>query len=113
MAIRKDRMADEIRDLLALAFSAGKINDPALTDITVTAVKLSGDLQQARVYFRLFDATGVDRALQGLNRANGFLRRQLADSLQVKRLPSLKFFYDESIDRGARMEQLLTGIGAN
>lgn len=111
MAIRKDRMADEIRDLIARCFQGGQMEDPRLAGVTITAVKLSGDLQLASVYFRVYgDERAVDAAQRGLQSAAGFLRRRLADALDVRRVPTLRFFYDESIERGSRIEELLSKL---
>ena len=54
MGLRQERMADQIRDTLAVCFSGGQMADPRLSQVTITAVKLSGDLQIAKVYFRIY-----------------------------------------------------------
>jgi ribosome-binding factor A len=111
MGIRKDRLADEIRDLLAGCFMAGTMSDPRLEHVTITAVKLSGDLQLASVYFRIMGKDeGSPEVLRGLESASGFLRRRLAENLDIRRVPTLRFFYDESIERGARIEDLLSKL---
>lgn len=110
MSLRRQRLADEIRDLVANCFLGGKLQDPRLQGITITEVKLSGDLQIASVYFRVFDDIPVPSALKGLQSVNGLLRKQLASNLDVRRVPELRFFYDESIDRAARIEELLNQI---
>lgn len=111
MGIRQERLADEIRDLLAVNLVGGKMSDPRLGDVTVTSVRLSADLQIAYVYFRIM--AGDDQLPQvqrGLESAAGYLRNRLAESLDIRRVPALKFFYDKSIEHGARIEELLTKI---
>ena len=111
MGLRKERLADEIRDLLATAFMGGNMRDPRLEYVTITAVKLTPDLQLASVYYRVFgDATVVSSTQLGLDSAVGFLRRRLAESLEIRRVPNLRFFHDESIERGSRIEHLLSQI---
>lgn len=110
MGLRQERLADEIRDLLASCFQGGKMEDPRLTGVTITAVKLTGDLQLASVYFRLYDGTQVESAKKGLQSATGFLRRRLADAFKIRRVPNLRFFFDESIDRGSHIEQLIARL---
>jgi ribosome-binding factor A len=107
MSSRKDRLADEIRDVLALCFSGNRLSDPRVQGVTVTHVKLTGDLQLASVYFRVYDASKRGEAEKGLESCKGFLRNQLATALDVRRVPELRFFFDESIEYGARIEQLL------
>ncbi len=112
MGLRKDRLADEIRDILAVAFTGGMLRDPRLDGITITAVKLTPDLQLASVYFRLYgpNPEAVAGAKIGLASAAIFLRRRLAESLDIRRVPNLRFFFDESLDRGSRIEHLLNQI---
>lgn len=110
MGLRKERLADEIRDLLAGCFLGGQMSDPRLEMVTITAVKLSPDLQLATVYFRIYGESTKDtiaRTIKGLESASGYFRKKLADALDIRRVPNLRFFYDESIERGARIEKLL------
>ncbi len=110
MSIRQDRMADEIRDIVASCFAGGQMQDPRLQHVTITAVKISPDLQIASVYFRTMPGEDITTAKQGLERAAGYFRAKLAETLDVRRVPSLRFFHDESIEHGARIEHLLTKI---
>jgi ribosome-binding factor A len=109
MGIRRDRLTDGIRDIIANCFQAGILSDPRLQSVTITAVKLSPDLQVATVYFTSHEAD-IQEALKGLNSASGFLRKQLAEQLDVRRVPTLRFFFDESIERASRIEDLLRQI---
>ena len=110
MGLRKDRMSDEIRDLIASCFTGGQMSDPRLENVTITAVKLTPDLQLAYVYYRPMVGADTERCQRGLESAAGFLRKMLADTLEVRRVPNLKFFYDESIEKGSRIEELLTKV---
>jgi ribosome-binding factor A len=110
MGLRQDRLGDEIRDLLASTFSGDKIQDPRLKLLTITAVKLSGDLQIANVYYRVMNETPAKEVEGGLASASGFLRRIIASNLDVRRVPDLRFFYDKSVETGERIEELLEKI---
>ena len=109
MGLRQERLADEIRDVLAMCFQAGRMEDPRLAGVTITAVKLTGDLQLASVYFRVYgdDAAAAEK---GLISASSFLRRHLAESVEMRRVPGLRFFFDEAIERGSRIEELLSKL---
>ena len=110
MGLRKDQLADEIRDLLAMNFQGGRLSDPRLESVTVTAVKLTADLQQATVYFRTYNEADQDKALRGLQSAAGRLRKTLSDALDVRRVPELHFKYDASIEYAGRIETVLETI---
>jgi ribosome-binding factor A len=109
MKVRQQRLADEIRDLLANCFQGGRMEDPRLGGVVITAVKLSPDYQVATVYFRVFNHIPQEDALKGLEHASGMLRHQLR-SLDLRRLPTLRFFFDESIERAERIEGILHKI---
>lgn len=104
------RLADEIRDILAVCFQGEMLSDPRLKPVTITSVKLSGDLQVASVYYRCYLDADPKEAFPGLMKASGFLRHRLADALSVRRVPELRFYHDESIERGARIEKLIDQI---
>jgi ribosome-binding factor A len=113
MGLRQTRLADEMRDVIAAAFTGGQLRDPRLAGITITAVKLTGDLQLASVYYRVFgdNPEAVAAAAQpGLSSVIPYLRRMIADAIDIRRVPNLRFFYDESIERGSKIEALLAQI---
>lgn len=109
---RPGRVADQLRaevtDLLAR-----EVHDPGIGFLTITHVKVTPDLQVARLYYTtLGDARArrdTDRALQ---RVTPFLRRHLGRRLRLKRVPELEFFFDEAIERGDRVERILQEISA-
>jgi ribosome-binding factor A len=112
MTVRKTRLADQMRDVIAECFLGGKMSDPRTEGVTITAVVLSGDLQIAKVYFRLYDTSEnkIEQATKGLHSASTLLKRRLAAEIDVRRIPELKFFYDESLERAARVDELLSKI---
>ena len=82
--------------------------DPRLRLVTVTSVKMTPDLQNARVYYTtLGDAEARKQTARALGRATPFLRRQLGSRLRLRRIPELQFFYDENIERLDRVERIL------
>lgn len=109
---RKDRLGDEIRDIVAECLSGGKLNDPRLEFVTVTGVKLSADLQLATIYFRILDDTPARQreTKQGLQSAAGVFRHRLAEELEIRRVPTLRFFYDDSVEKGENVDLLLAKI---
>ena len=82
--------------------------DPALVDVSLTAIELSRDLSVARVYFSLLNPDDDPApALEGLRRAAGFLRSKLGSSLNVRHVPELRFLHDDSIAHGAEITRLI------
>ncbi len=101
-----DQIRVEIADLLAR-----QVHDPGIGFITVTNVKVTPDLQQARVYYTtLGDEKARRETGRALQRANAFLRRQLGSRLRLRRVPELQFFFDESIERQDRIERILQDL---
>ena len=111
MKIRQRRMADEIQKVVGTCFQGGQMQDPRLSGVTITGVKVSSDLQIASLYYRVFDKAGVEQALAGLKHCKGFLRRKIADEMFLRRVPDLRFFHDGSVDVGARIEALIVSLG--
>ena len=76
--------------------------------MTITRVQVTSDLQSARVYYTtLGDAQARKQTSRALDRATPFLRRQLGRRLQLRRIPELQFFFDESVERLDRVERIL------
>jgi ribosome-binding factor A len=109
---RPDRVGDQLRQELA-DLIAREVHDPGIGFLTITYVKVTADLQQARVYYTTI---GDDKARKetgrALHRTTPFLRRQLGRRLRLKHVPSLDFFYDESIERQDRIERIMLDIQA-
>jgi ribosome-binding factor A len=86
-----------------------EVNDPRLIKfVSVTQVTLSPDLKHAKVYVSTL-GTEINKKdlLAGFNKASGFLRKELASHLRLKQIPELSFYYDDSIERGARLLELI------
>jgi ribosome-binding factor A len=107
---RPDRVADQIRAEIAQML-VRDVHDPGIGFVTLTRVQVSPDLHVARVYYTsLGDDTGRKNTARALERAAPFLRRQIGGRLRLKRVPELKFVYDESIAGQDRIEQLLNEL---
>jgi ribosome-binding factor A len=103
---RNSRLEGEIRSVLSdlLRF---EVNDPRLTDVTVSTIRLSPDRSKAKVYFSVIGDPEREReAGDGFAAAAPFMRRQLGQRMRLRVVPSLEFFRDTSYEYGARMERL-------
>jgi ribosome-binding factor A len=106
-AARIRRIEEAVRTVLAEAI-ATDLQDPRVGFVTVTAVKTSTDLRHARVYVSILgDEQARADSLAGLRSARGFLQRRVASELILKHTPTLAFEYDNSIDHGMRITELL------
>jgi ribosome-binding factor A len=101
------RVDEAVRAVLSEEI-ATHLKDPRVGFVTVTGVKTSPDLRHARVYVSVLGDEEVRAAsLDGLRSAHGYLQRRIADQLTLKHTPNLTFEYDESVDRGMRITELL------
>ena len=108
---RMRRVDEAVRAVLSEAISKD-LQDPRVGFVTVTAVKTSQDLRQARVYVSVLgDAAACADSLEGLRSAHGYLRSRVAGELRLKHTPTLTFDYDESVVRAIRVSQLIDQEG--
>jgi ribosome-binding factor A len=104
---RSRRVADQVQRELA-DIVRFELKDPRVGMITITDVEVTPDYAHAKVFFTLLgDAARAEEAEQGLKRAAGFLRTQLAHRLKFRTVPQLHFVYDTSIERGINLSRLI------
>jgi ribosome-binding factor A len=109
---RTERLAEQIRQEASTVL-AREVHDPGVGFITLTRVRVTPDLQLARIYFTtLGDAAARRQTERALARVAPFLRRQLGDRLRLRRVPEVAFVYDQSIAHQARVEELIQEIHA-
>jgi ribosome-binding factor A len=112
MSKRTERVADLIRRELSDLLMR-KLRDPRVRFVSVTDVEVTADLSLARIYLSsLAGVEGKDEVVAALTHAAPFLRRELAPRLGLREMPELRFAYDDSIERGARVEELLRKLNA-
>jgi ribosome-binding factor A len=108
---RMRRVDEAMREVLSAAITS-ELKDPRVGFVTVTAVETSPDLRHARVFVSVLGEDAVRRrSLDGLESAHGYLQRRVADELRLKHTPTLTFAYDDTVDRGQRIAELLEGGG--
>jgi ribosome-binding factor A len=106
------RVNEAVREVVSARLAEG-LRDPRIGFVTVTSVDTSPDLRHARVYVSVL-GTEDERAatMAGLESAHGVLQQSVAGELRMKHTPTLEFVFDESIDRGMRISELLDEEGA-
>jgi ribosome-binding factor A len=104
------RVDEAVRAVLSDAIGQD-MKDPRIGFVTVTAVKTSPDLRHARVYVSVLgDDEARTASLEGLRSAHGYLQSRVARELRIKHTPTLDFEYDETVDRGMRISELLDDV---
>lgn len=110
MSIKQDRMGERVRGILS-ELLLRDVADPRLQGITITQVDLDSELMFAKVYVNaLGDEGRKDAVLSVLNRAKGFLRRELGKRVRLRNVPDLHFHWDASLERAERIIQLISTL---
>ena len=110
MSIKNERVNSNIQRELSYIL-ANEIKNPHIKFITITAVDVTSDLSYAKVYFTTL---GEEKeTLKALKSAKGFIRKTLADRIELRHIPELEFIYDESIEYGKKIEQKIKEINEN
>lgn len=106
---RTQRVADYLQRELANLIQQ-ELRDPRIGMVSITGVDVSRDLGHARVYYTVLDADTAEQAgdtTEALNRAAGFLRRELSRDSSMRSVPQLRFYFDTSVGRGRDLEALI------
>jgi ribosome-binding factor A len=110
MSIKQDRVGGRIRQILS-ELLLREVSDPRLHGVTVTEVELDPELAYAQVYVNaLGDESRHDEVMAGLERAKGFLRREVGSRVRLRKTPELRFHWDERLERGERINRLLSTL---
>ena len=107
---RLGRVNEELRKALSQIITYELKNPDVTGMISVTSVKVTPDLKYAKVYVSMLNSKSVEKTLNGLKSSAGFLRSALAKSLNLRITPELVFEYDDSIEHGERIENILKEI---
>lgn len=107
---RRERVAELIKDTLAVALSQAA--DPRLNLVNVTDVEINQDMSAARVWYFVGsdEAEARAEALAGIKNGQGFLRTQVAEAVDLRRAPTLTFHYDSSVERAARVLDIIDAL---
>ena len=97
----------EVNDILRK-----RVRDPRVQDVTITDVRVTGDLQQATIYYSILSDKASDRekAQKGLEKATGLIRKELGQGLTLYKTPELIFEVDSSVQYGNKIDELLRNL---
>ncbi len=104
---RKDRVSEQIRRELAELIRT-ELKDPRVGMISITDVEVTADYAHAKVFFStLAGSESLPAVMTGLQKASGFLRRELGKRIRIHMTPQLHFVFDQSLERGADLSKLI------
>jgi len=108
MSVKIDRLnnmfVEEISKIILT-----EIKDRDVNFVTITDARITNDLSFAKVYFTTLD-NDRDKVLKSLNKASGFIRSLLCDRVNIRKMPEIHFVYDESIEYGKKIEDIIERI---
>ncbi|MCM6792983.1 30S ribosome-binding factor RbfA [Pediococcus pentosaceus] len=108
---RSDRLSQEIEKEVSDILRR-RVRDPRVEGVTITGVDVTGDLQQAKIYYSILSDKASDdqKAKAGLEKASGLIRKELGSRLSIYKTPELSFTRDESVQYGDKIDQLLNKL---
>ena len=112
MSERLARVTENVKEMISLLIDR-KIKDPRVEFVTVTGVEVSADLRHCKVFFSTLGGKKEhDRALVGLESASGYIRGELGKRLRMKYTPAIRFYFDETVEQGERIDRIINRLKA-
>ena len=106
---RSSRIADLIKEEVAHLIM-NVVNDPRVKHVTITQVNVTNDIKHTKIFFVTQAGKNKIEATQGLISAKGFIKKNLASIMKIRKMPELEFLYDEVFENGLHMESVLKKI---
>lgn len=109
MSVKIDRIeSNMIKEISYILMT--EVKDKNIRFVTITDCKVTNDLSFAKVYFTLLNEEYKEETLKALKNASGFIRKELAVRLDIRHIPELEFIFDESIEYGKKIEDIIEKI---
>lgn len=109
MSIKLERLNSQFEKEISQILQT-EVKDQDIQFVTITGCDITSDLSFAKVYFTVLDEEKKEVVLEALNNAASFIRTELASRIEIRHTPELKFVYDESIEYGQKIENILGQI---
>ena len=107
---RTDRIEEEIKKIVGTLIDNG-IKDPRVNGlISVTKVDVSKDMKYCKIYVSMLGTKDINEALEGLESAKGVVRKEIGDKIRTFNTPEVKFVYDDSMEYGQHIEEVLNSL---
>jgi ribosome-binding factor A len=109
MSLKSERTSDILIEQISYII-AKEVKNKDINFVTITDVKVTNDLSFAKVYFTVLDEDKKQSTLKALKSATGFIRHMLRERVDLRQIPELRFVYDESIEYGEKIENIIEKI---
>jgi ribosome-binding factor A len=109
MSIKIDRIASNLVKEISYIL-ANEVKDPDIKFVTITDCHVTNDLSFAKVYYTVLDEDKKETTKKALKNAKGFIRKELMERVEIRYIPELEFVFDESIDYGKKIENIIEKI---
>lgn len=110
---RVSRINEALKEIIGAALSK-ELKDPRIGFVTLTGVETAPDLSHAKVFFSVYGKQAEkDATTEGLRAARSYLQRLIGDELSLRRIPTLEFVYDGTVDQGMRIQAILRSSGVD
>jgi len=109
MSIKIERLNHVIQEEISMILMK-EVKDEDIKFVTITGVEITNDLSFAKVYYTVLNKEKLNEAAEALERAASFIRTKLANSIEVRHTPELRFIYDKSIAYGEHIDELIEKI---
>lgn len=109
MSVKIERLNGEFQKEISIILQT-EIKDQDIHFVTITGCEITNDLSFCKVYFTVLDESKKDSTLKALKGAASFIRGELSKRIQVRHTPELRFYYDESIEYGNKIEKIIEKI---
>lgn len=109
MSIKLDRIESNMIKTISYIL-ANEVKDKDIKFVTVTDCRVTNDLSYAKVYYTVLNNDKKDDTAKALKNASGFIRKELMDRMDIRYTPELEFVFDESIEYGKKIENILEEI---
>ena len=108
MSVKIDRLNNSFVEKISEIIH-DEVKDNAVKMVTITDAKITNDLSFAKIYFTTLD-NDRKKVLDTLNKASGFIRSKLCEKIEIRKMPEISFVYDESIEYGKKIEEIIERI---
>jgi ribosome-binding factor A len=109
MSIKVDRIGSNLVKEISYILMT-EVKNPDVRFVTVTDCKVTQDLSYAKVYVTVFNQDKIEETMKALKQASGFIRHELRERVDIRHIPELEFVYDESIEYGKKIEDIIEKI---
>lgn len=109
MSIKIERLNHTYQEVISKILMT-EIKDQDIKFVTITGVEITNDLSFAKIYYTVLDQEKVDSTKEALERASSFIRTKLAERVDIRHTPELRFVYDTSIAYGEHIDKIIKEI---